>query len=396
MLSQVKMNVRTFLMIIALLGVYIMPLVRASAMHGGSCSHTTTDEDHALEGDEHAEEEHDEEHEEEHTDSYNLGLAIASVFVVGVVSFIGAGFPVLLELKRHPWLVLAIKLGAFAGSGVMLATGFVHMLFAANENLTSDCLSEGWLNRYGPWAFLFTVITIVILQTMDYVFGIFLYTANDGPSGSENLSEEEEVRGLSGSVDDPESGLKTDCNAHAVCKSLECKSRILLGNNRKLPEWKAYHNLIVSELSIGIHSIIIGLALGLTSSDEFVALFVAIIFHQLLEGVALGSMASESGFGWRVILSLAGIYSLSTPTGIAIGIGVRESLDTNSSSYLYATGILDSISAGALIYLALGDHMNSVRNQAGWMRKQNVWTQLSCFAAFYIGAAVLCVIAIWA
>eukprot|EP00890_Picochlorum_soloecismus_P001834 jgi/Picsp_1/2651/NSC_00881-R1_cation transporter len=379
------MNIKSCLIILALLGVYFMPLVRASAMHGGSCSHTTTAEDHSLEGEEHAEEEHDEEHEDEPTDSYDLGLAIASVFVVGVVSFIGAGFPVLLELKRHPWLVLAIKLGAFAGSGVMLATGFVHMLFAANENLTSDCLSESWLNRYGPWAFLFTVITIILLQTMDYIFGIFLYTTNDIGPGRENLSEEEEVRGLSGSLDDPE-----------ICKSLDCKSRILLINNRKLPEWKAYHNLIVSELSIGIHSIIIGLALGLTSSDEFVALFVAIIFHQLLEGVALGSMASESGFGWRVILSLAGVYSLSTPTGIAIGIGVRESLDTNSSSYLYTTGILDSISAGALIYLALGDHMNSVRNQAGWMRKQNVWTQLSCFAAFYIGAAVLLVIAIWA
>ena len=45
---------------------------------------------------------------------YNLNLAIASVFVMLVVSFMGAAFPALLALKRHPYLILAIKFGEFA------------------------------------------------------------------------------------------------------------------------------------------------------------------------------------------------------------------------------------------------------------------------------------------
>jgi hypothetical protein len=39
--------------------------------------------------------------------------------------------------------------------------------------------------------------------------------------------------------------------------------------------------LIVSEVSIGIHSVLIGIALGVTSSSSFVSLFIAIIFHQV-------------------------------------------------------------------------------------------------------------------
>jgi hypothetical protein len=42
---------------------------------------------------------------------YNLDLAIISVFVMLIISFIGAAFPALLAIKRHPHLILAIKFG---------------------------------------------------------------------------------------------------------------------------------------------------------------------------------------------------------------------------------------------------------------------------------------------
>ena len=43
-------------------------------------------------------------------------------------------------------------------------------------NLSSDCLPESWLNRYGPWAYLFSVLPeIVVMQTLDYVLFMFLY-----------------------------------------------------------------------------------------------------------------------------------------------------------------------------------------------------------------------------
>lgn len=45
---------------------------------------------------------------------YNLDLAITSVFVLLIISFMGAAFPALLALKRHPYLILSIKFGEFS------------------------------------------------------------------------------------------------------------------------------------------------------------------------------------------------------------------------------------------------------------------------------------------
>ena len=367
-------------------------------------------------------EEHHEEGEEHHDDddSYNLTLAIVSVFVLWIVSFMGAAYPLLLSLSRHPHIVMSIRLGSFAGSGVMLATAFVHMLYTANENLSSNCLPESWLDAYGPWAFLFACLTIIILQTIDYVLYLFMKPVgrnaegvNEGNLVMDDTAEDRldrmevadaDATSISVSTSTATAAIRSigasnsaNCKSHVKCKDEDCKSRVLLGSSHKdKPRAALLSNLIISEVSIGVHSLVIGLSLGLTGSSEFVALFVAIIFHQLLEGVALGSATAESGLGNKMVLIFAAVYSITTPIGIAVGIAVRQSLDTSSPSMLYTVGILDSIAAGALIYLALADHMNALRVHAKWMRQSTPAIQAACFAAFYIGAATLLVIAIWA
>ena len=410
-------------------------------------------------------------------EDYNLTLAIISVFVVLILSFIGAAFPALLALKRHPYLILTIKLGSFAGSGVLLATGFGHMLPSANENLSSPCLSQGWLDAYPAWAFLFAVVTAILLQVLDYILAVVLepnplLSTTESPldlasigdvdgdagvkvdsvvrrrgGGGERAADKEcqhsrqqqeqqkppqhqhrgdasagdlelgggggGSTGVAGSSPPPsppatvvvyngspesiaESEPATECNKHARCKDQECIGRTLLPAPEVSTKTRALSGLMMSEVSICTHSIIIGMTLGVTASSQFTALFIAILFHQLLEGVALGSNAAEAGLSTRNILLLAATYSLTTPIGIAAGIGVRNSLNTNSAPMLLTTGILDAISAGTLIFLALGDHMNAMKSQAGWLRAQSLRVQLACFSAFFLGAAVLLVLALWA
>lgn len=337
-------------------------------------------------------------------ESYNMHLAVVSVFVMLIISFAGAAFPALLAIKRHPYLILAIKLGSFAGSGVLLATGFVHMLLSAEENLSNPCLSEAWRAKYPAWGFLFAVITIVLLQVLDYVLAVVLEPNPLDSSTSFRVLEDPpalpvtvvDLERTSPSEVSATESEPTECNKHARCKDKECNGRTLLPAPEVSTKTRALSGLIMSEVSICSHSIIIGLTLGVTSSSQFTALFIAIIFHQLLEGVALGSNASEAGLSTRSILILAATYSITTPIGIACGIGVRHSLNTNSSPMLMVTGILDAISAGTLIFLALGDHMNALKSQAGWLRAQRIPVQLSCFAAFFAGAAVLLTLALWA
>jgi zinc transporter ZupT len=357
------------------------------------------------------------------------------------------------------------------------------MLLSAEENLANPCLSEGWRSAYPTWGMLFAVITIVLLQVLDYILSVTLepnplestssraldvfspelansiriapVTAMRTPSAMALAAGGDLERGSPSAVSLGESEPSTDCNKHSKCKDHECNGRSLLPGSAKTtiaddvvlssppaspktlavagaithtnivgddidcnkhpvckdtecngrtilpaPETslkaRAVSGLIMSEVSICTHSIIIGLTLGVTSSSQFTALFIAIIFHQLLEGVALGSNASEAGLSTRHILMLAGAYAFTTPTGIAIGIGVRYSLNTNSVPMLMTTGILDAISAGTLIFLALGDHMNALKSQGGWLRVQRMSIQLACFASFFIGAAVLLTLALWA
>jgi|694.fasta_scaffold67274_3 hypothetical protein len=85
------MFARPVLVLASAAALLLSPVVRASADHGAEESEILCDG--------------------EPLSDYNLDLAITSVFVMLVISFIGAAFPALLAIKRHPYLILAIKFG---------------------------------------------------------------------------------------------------------------------------------------------------------------------------------------------------------------------------------------------------------------------------------------------
>jgi len=101
------------------------------------------------------------------------------------------------------------------------------------------------------------------------------------------------------------------------------------------------------ELGIAMHSVVIGVSLGVTSGPEFIPLLIAICFHQLCEGLALGSTVAQSVFQNKfLIFLLSAVYGVTTPLGVAIGMGIRNSYNANSASSLLVEGIFDSVSAG--------------------------------------------------
>ena len=144
-----------------------------------------------------------------------------------------------------------------------------------------------------------------------------------------------------------------------------------------------------------MHSVLIGLTLGITTGDEIVPLLIALTFHQFLEGVAIGTAAIYAGMNTRSVAILGLIFSLTTPVGIAIGIGVRYSFNENNETALLTQGILDAICGGMLIFLALGDHVNAMKSQAHWLKEEGTVTHGACLGAFLLGVAVMCTIALW-
>jgi zinc transporter 1/2/3 len=339
-------------------------------------------------------------------EGYNLGLAIASIFIIFSASFAGAILPVSLAFSSHPLLVRAVHTLAYAGAGVLLATGFMHLLLPAQEALTSECLSESFVGSYPSYAFLFCVISIACMQVLDYFVTVKIAKrAPPSLAGAEELNQrEEETASASATAtavgrsttgagkEDIEAGA---CVVHTVCKDSNCTGQTLLYSNKSTTLKAQISAVLLSEASISVHSILIGITLGITTGDEIVPLLIALTFHQFLEGVVIGTASIYAGMQTRSFALLGVIFALTTPVGIAIGIGVRYSFNENNPSALLTQGILDAICGGMLIFLALGDHVNAMKNQAHWLKEEGTVIHGTCIGAFLLGMAIMCTLAVW-
>jgi len=180
----------------------------------------------------------------------------------------------------------------------------------------------------------------------------------------------------------PESGNESDSAEHAhALLVLSSRSTMVTA--------------LLLEFGISIHSVLIGIALG-TARDEFVPLLIALCFHQFFEGIGLGHILAEAATKkTQLMAGLSGLfYSMTTPTGVAIGI-VVGSTSAASTPSIIAQGVLDSIASGILIYSALVSLVSVVFKTKDF--KKQVWYQkLICFISFYAGAGMMSTLAIWA
>ncbi len=111
---------------------------------------------------------------------------------------------------------------------------------------------------------------------------------------------------------------------------------------------------------------VIGVVLVVAGDSFFITLWVVIIFHQMFEGLALGSRIAALPRGEAGTLarwSMAGLFALITPLGMAIGIGVLKRFNGQDRSTLIALGTLDAFSAGILLWVAIVDML-----AADWVR----------------------------
>jgi len=112
---------------------------------------------------------------------------------------------------------------------------------------------------------------------------------------------------------------------------------------------------LILEFGVIFHSVIIGLNLG-TAGSEFSTLYAVLVFHQSFEGLGVGARMSAIPFPKRVSWlpwALCTAYGLTTPISIAIGLGLRTTYNGGSYTANVVSGVLDSLSAGILIYTGL-------------------------------------------
>lgn len=76
------------------------------------------------------------------------------------------------------------------------------------------------------------------------------------------------------------------------------------------------------------------------------------MFEGLGLGTRLGIMMLPSKYN-KIPLLGALLYGISTPIGIAIGLGIRSSYNPGSTTSSIVSGIMDALSSGILLYTGL-------------------------------------------
>ncbi|GAA5853828.1 hypothetical protein JCM8547_007464 [Rhodosporidiobolus lusitaniae] len=347
-----------------------------------------------------------------------VGLRIGSIFIILVTSVAGTMFPVL--AKRVPVLQRTIpgslfEFVKFFGSGVILATGFIHLLEPATDELSSPCIDEAW-GEY-PYAFALCLISLFLV----FVFQIVAFrlgSAKLAKLGVKNPPHMHVV-GHPGHIQQQDAAATLGNNAIGEDSTATAGSVDTMEKGGSSPSQSedgdkafAFHDaseenpviaqaLGVATLEFGtmLHSIIIGLTLATTSNDEYTTLFIVIIFHQMFEGLGLGArlaflkLAPQYNFiPWVGAL----LYSICTPVGMAIGLGLREGLAMSGGTASVTSGVLDAISAGILMYTALVELIahevvfNKFYHTCSWTR---LWFSLASFA---LGAGLMALLGKWA
>lgn len=146
-------------------------------------------------------------------------------------------------------------------------------------------------------------------------------------------------------------------------------------------------------MSIALHSILIGIGLGvLNDYNSIEILLIALAFHQLFEGFALGGlMAAKENQSKIFLVSLIGFFSLSCPLGVAIGAGIANSFDGANPGGLWTQGVLYGFATGTLLYIGLYDLMaDSFQRPNEGAKKFNL-----VFAVLF-GIGLMALLAVWA
>lgn len=374
---------------------------------------------------------------------YDLGLHVLGLFLVLAASIFGAGFPVV--AKKVKWVRVPTKVFFVCkhfGTGVLIATAFVHLLPTAFGNLLDPCLPDLFTEKYPPMP------GVIMMASMFCLFLIEMYLnqkmggqshSHGGPMGFETRAPPPPPTRPPKYTADPEFDVgDIDFEKKMAQQMYDEKRQTFqpefpnassdeLEARSEMPPWfivfyeqyvrqrleminmiktlrpqqqlqqqqidsspakrqsvvavtptnaidspyfdeetgqtvdplvfrKMSLNITLLEGGILFHSVFVGMTVSITV-EGFIILLIAILFHQMFEGLGLGSRIAAVPYPrgsirpWLLVVA----FGTTAPIGQAIGLIVRDSYDPNSAFGLIIVGVFNAISSGLLLYAALVD-----------------------------------------
>ncbi|GKA23004.1 probable zinc transporter 10 [Tanacetum coccineum] len=263
-----------------------------------------------------------------------LTLKIIGIGTILITSIIGVCLPLITRSvpALSPDRNLFVIVKAFA-SGIILATGFMHVLPDSFDMLRSSCLADNPWHKF-PFTGFVAMLSAIFTLMVDSM-ATSMYTKKNNAVSAEGGDEavaggDQEIAVTSGG------GMHFHGHHHGQKGAI----------GQQLLRYRVV--AMVLELGIIVHSIVIGLGVG-ASNDVCIIyqLIIALCFHQMFEGMGLGGCILQAEYKT--------IKKTTTPFGIALGIALLKVYKENSPTSLITVGLLNASSAGLLIYMALVD-----------------------------------------
>ncbi|PUZ64364.1 hypothetical protein GQ55_3G138200 [Panicum hallii var. hallii] len=340
-------------------------------------------------------------------------VAMAAILVAGVL---GVGLPLAGRKRRAMRTDSAAFMAAKAfAAGVILATGFVHMLHDAQHALSSPCLPAVPWRRF-PFPGFVAMAAALATLVLDFLATRFYETKHRDEAArvkaaaaaalaaaSSASASDEDITVVTVVEDERKAPLlETHCHGHSHghrhSHSHSHGHELVQAEGREGDVSEHVRSVVVSQiLEMGIvsHSVIIGLSLGVSRSPCTIRpLVAALSFHQFFEGFALGGCIAQAQFKNLSAVLMASFFAITTPAGIAAGAGLSTFYNPNSPRALVIEGILDSVSAGILIYMSLVDLIAA--DFLGSKMTGSLRQQVMAYIALFLGAISMSSLAIWA
>jgi len=154
--------------------------------------------------------------------------------------------------------------------------------------------------------------------------------------------------------------------------------------------------VVIFEAGVAVHSVIVGVDLGITSGKEFTNLLLALCFHQFTEGVAVGTSATSAFTSVKASVITSVIFSVTTPIGIALGILLSSTYSPTSTAALWLRGTIDALAGGILVYTGIVELLTYQFTTNQEFHSSKGSARAAIYISIWMGSAAMTLIGKWA
>ncbi|KEG10261.1 putative cation transporter [Trypanosoma grayi] len=284
-----------------------------------------------------------------------------------------------------------------------MAVALLTMINHSWHSFQEECIPKALQpDTYDAYTLLFVLVSALLMHMLDVLLDVLIQNwsacqcAREDPSEvvgpAEYEMENDPIRGPCG---------MKGCGSQSgeICEMTGCCQNRGNAGEKSLTGARRIVAALLMEFGLTLHSVFLGLSVGIGNDADTKSLLVALSFHQLFEGLALGSRLADASMHAGAELALALIFSFSVPVGTAIGlISVKGSnVSMTGPTFVTLQAVVNAIGGGILLYIGFGLLLNDfpadLQRCAGMRTSHRGWRIFAMFLAVWAGAGIMALLA---